>query len=81
MNLINPTELNVAMLRKKVNASDMAKAIQKSRVSFDKKKFGQVDFSATEIYKLSQELDLTIEDVNIIFFDGKLPNGKKNTKT
>jgi hypothetical protein len=68
-------ELNVAMLRNNATATKMADAIKKSRVSFNRKKYGEVPFDANEILALSKELSLTLEQVNVIFFDNELHDG------
>ncbi len=72
---MNTTEMKVAMLRKKVGSKEMADVIQKSRVSFDKKLFGHIPFDINEIQALATALSLTLQQVNVIFFDGNLPDG------
>jgi len=72
---VNVTELNVAMLRKGVNAKGMAEVIKKSRVSFDKKRSGTVQFELNEVQAISKALDLTLQQVNVIFFDSTLHDG------
>lgn len=72
---MNTTELNVAMLRKNATTTQMADAIKKSRVSFNRKKFGEVPFDANEILALSEALSLTMGQVNVIFFDSQLRDG------
>jgi hypothetical protein len=70
--LINTMELNVAMLRKGVSALDMSEAIRKSRVTFNKKRFGETPFDANEIAALKAALELTPTQVDVIFFGGSL---------
>jgi hypothetical protein len=60
-------ELNVVMLRKNVGSKELADVIKKSRVSFDKKRFGHVPFDINEVRALASALSLTLEQVNIIF--------------
>jgi len=77
---MNTTELNVAMVRKNVTANDMALAIRKSHVSFNKKRSGEIAFDANEIMALSTALSLTLQQVNVIFFDNILPDGNFTSK-
>ena len=73
---MNTMELNVAMLRNRVSALDMADVLMMSRVSFNKRRDGHTPFLQHEIVLLAQALNLTAEQVNIIFFDGNLPDSK-----
>lgn len=52
----------------------MADKIGLSRQTYNYKENGRLPFNAEEIIKISRELDLTLEEVNEIFFDGQLPN-------
>ena len=72
---MDTTELNVAMLRKGVTANQLADAIEKSRVSFNRKKFGEVPFDTREIFAIADALSLNLQQVNVIFFDGNLHDG------
>ena len=66
-------ELNIARIRKKKSAKDLAFAIGKSTASYNKKERGEVRFSSDEITTVTKELELTPEQVNAIFFDNNLP--------
>ena len=72
---MNTTELNVAMLRKNATATQMADVIKKSRVSFNRKKYGEVPFDANEISAIAEALSLNLQQVNVIFFDSNLHDG------
>jgi DNA-binding XRE family transcriptional regulator len=43
--------------------------------TYNHKENGKIQFKANEILTISILLDLTMEDVNEIFFDNTLPNG------
>ena len=73
--LVNTMELNVAMMRKKLTASDLADVIMLSRVSFNKRRNGQLPFKPEEIKLVAKTLELTPEQVDVIFFDGDLHDG------
>ena len=70
---MNQLELEYARKRKGKSKEDMAALIGKSVVSYGKKERGEVGFSDEEKVIVARELDLTPEQVNVIFFDGCLP--------
>lgn len=70
---MNRLELEYARKRKQKSKADMAAAIGKSVVSYSKKERGEVGFSDEEKVIIARELDLTVDQVNAIFFDGSLP--------
>jgi hypothetical protein len=72
---MNTMELNVAMMRNNFNAKKMADVIQKSHVSFNKKRCGDIPFDVNEVKSIASALSLTLEQVNDIFFDNYLPLG------
>ena len=69
---MNTMELNVAMMRKNVNAKDLSEAIKKSHVSFNKKRCGDVPFDVNEVKAIAVALELDLQQVNLIFFDNDL---------
>ena len=73
---MNTMELNGAMARKGKSSNDLARAIRKSHVSFNKKRFGEVPFDLNEICGVVTELELDLQQVNEIFFDGNLRDSK-----
>ena len=68
--------LKVAMTCKEKSADEVAKAIGISRVWFNKKRFGEHPFTNIEIGALAKVLELSLDDVNRIFFDNELQNSK-----
>lgn len=54
---------------------DMAKLIKKSTSSYIKKRRGKVKFENDEIIIIAKAFGLSLQEVNIIFFNGDLPNG------
>lgn len=53
---------------------EMADKIGISRQSYNSKENGKLQFLQEEIIKVSRELNLTLEEVNKIFFNSKLSN-------
>jgi hypothetical protein len=49
-------EMNIVMLRKNAWSKELADVIQKSRVSFDKKRFGHIPFDIKEVRALATAL-------------------------
>ena len=70
---MNSLELEYARKRKNKSKEEMALAIGKSVVSYAKKERGEVNFNDEEKVVVARELDLTTQQVNVIFFDGNLP--------
>ena len=71
---MNSLELEFARKKKGKTKEDMARAIGKTRISYQKKESGEVGFSDEEKIVIAKELELTADQVNAIFFDGNLPN-------
>lgn len=67
-------KLEFARREKGKSPKDMAQAIGKTENSYRKKERGEVAFSDDDKIIIANELDLTLSQVNEIFFDGKLPN-------
>lgn len=53
---------------------EMADKVGISRQSYNYKENNKMQFTPEEIIKISRELNLTLEEVDEIFFDGKLSN-------
>ena len=70
---MNQLELEYARKRNGKTKKEMAELIGKSVVSYCKKERGAVSFSDEEKVIIAKELDLSTEQVNVIFFDGNLP--------
>ena len=57
--------------------SDMGDMIEKSTDSYAKKERGEVEFTLEETVVIAIETGMKFEDFNAIFYDGRLPYGKK----
>ena len=53
---------------------EMADIIGISRQTYNYKENGRLSFTSEEIIKISIQLNLRLDEVNEIFFNGKLPN-------
>lgn len=51
---------------------EFAKELKMSHKSYNQKALGKIPFKSDEILEISSLLNLTKEDINKIFFDGKL---------
>ena len=71
---MNSLKLEFARRDKGKSLKDLAAAIGKTVNSYRKKERGDVAFNDEEKVIVARELDLTLEQVSEIFFDGKLPN-------
>lgn len=70
---MNSLELQFARKRKNKSKKDMAAAIGKCESSYSKKERGEVKFTDEERDIVIEVLELNLEQVNCIFFDGNLP--------
>lgn len=61
--------LEVIISNKGFKKSYLAKKMNLSYTSMKKKMKGEVEFKATEIAILKKELNLTDEEINLIFFE------------
>ncbi len=71
---MNSSKLKGLRVEKGKTQEEMAKSIEKSLDSYAKKERGEVIFLPDEIAIISNLLEMTFEQVNDIFFDGKLLN-------
>lgn len=76
---MNSLELQIARMRKGKTAQDMGEAIGKSRESYSKKETGEIRFSYEEVIAVADALDLNLQQVNTIIFDGKLKDEKNSS--
>lgn len=74
-------EFEKAMIDHGMERKDVADALGMSTVLLGKKMRGETDWWVHEVRSLSQMLDLDVQLVNDIFFDGKLPKNNKNIPT
>ena len=61
-------KLTCLMCQRGLSSQDMADIIKKSRVTFDKKRFGDAPFNSDEIRDIAEALNLDAEEVKQIFF-------------
>ena len=71
---MNTKSLKLAMLTQDVTNCDLAAALNKKIVTMNRKIKGEIPFATKEILVMSEKLSLTVDDVNVIFFDGQLRN-------
>lgn len=77
--MTNTNEFKAALVRKGMTAGDLAEMIGISRQSLSYRMNNIVEFRISEVEKISQILELTLEEKNLIFFenqDGKMPIGE-----
>lgn len=65
-------ELRAERVRRGVKAKDMAALIHKTYSMYQKKERGESFFTIDEIIIIANKLQLTLPQVNAIFFDSKL---------
>lgn len=66
---MNHEELRVVMMRKKITNREMAAKLSLSEQALYNKLNGVTEFKNSEIKKITTLLDLSMDDVNLIFFD------------
>ena len=66
---MNYEELRVVMMRKKITNREMAAKLSLSEQALYNKLNGVSEFKNSEIKKITTLLDLSMDDVNLIFFD------------
>jgi DNA-binding XRE family transcriptional regulator len=71
-NLLKSKRIFKGLLQKKA-----AEKLGLTEKTYNYKENGKVEFKANEIVIISTILDLTMKDVNEIFFDDNLPNGNE----
>lgn len=69
---MNTSELRAERVRQRKNVEYMAKVISKSNDTYAKKERGLVKFTPEEIAAVSNDLMLSPEKLNLIFFDSNL---------
>lgn len=73
-NLLKSKRIFKGLLQRKA-----AEKLSLTEKTYNHKENGKVEFKANEILTISTILDLTMKDVNEIFFDNILPNGNKES--
>ena len=66
---MNYEELRVVMMRKKITNREMAAKLSLSEQALYNKLNGVTEFKNSEIKKITTLLGLSMDDVNLIFFD------------
>lgn len=69
---MNLMELKIARIRKELTQKELAEKLGMAEVSYNRKEQGIREFSREEIEKLALLLNLDMDKVNEIFFNGKL---------
>lgn len=77
---MNTSELRAERVRQSKSVEYMAQVIGKSNDTYAKKERGLVKFAPEEIAAVSNDLSLSPEKLNLIFFDSNLLFGKFDTK-
>lgn len=72
---VNTLELKADRTRNGLSGEELAKRIGISIEGYRKKERGEYDFKPSEIYNIANELNMTLDRVNVVFFGGKLPRG------
>jgi predicted transcriptional regulator len=69
---MNFPELKAAMARKNINIPLLAEMLKISKKTIYSRFSGETDFNLSEIRKIAEILELTSEDILIIFFAEKV---------
>lgn len=74
---MNTIELRVERMRNGVSTEEMASVLGfRSADAYRKHEKGIVEWNTKQILAAAERLNLTLEGVNVIFFDGKLPTSQ-----
>lgn len=73
---MNANELKSERVRQGKSTQYMADVIGKSVMTYRKKESGEVKFTPDEMTSVANDLNLSPEGLNLIFFDSKLLNSK-----
>ncbi|MDF2545796.1 MAG: family transcriptional regulator [Anaerosolibacter sp.] len=69
---MNPNKLKGMRIEKGYTQEELAAKMGISLKTYNRKELGMIEFSRKEISNLAEELNLSIDKVNEIFFDNKL---------
>lgn len=69
---MNIAEFRVAIARANVSNRELAACLGLSEQAFYNKLHGRTEFKNSEILKLARKLDLSMRDVNVIFFNASV---------
>lgn len=73
---MDSTRLRELRAGRRIPLEKLAEVIGKSIVSYSKKERGEVKFKPDEVIALSEFYGLSYDEMNGIFYDNNLPNGK-----
>jgi transcriptional regulator with XRE-family HTH domain len=73
--LLNRKKLKGVRVEKDFTQKSISTELGMGIISYHRKELGQREFTRTEIEKTAKVLELTLQDVNEIFFDNNLPIG------
>jgi len=73
--------IKIARIYKNLTQDEVSKLLGVTISTYNRKELGLVDFKREEVLRLAKILDLTLQDVNEIFFNNKLTDvlNKKET--
>lgn len=73
---MDSTRLRELRAGRRIPLEKLAEVIGKSIISYSKKERGEVKFKPDEVIALSEFYGLSYDEMNAIFYDNNLPNGK-----
>lgn len=71
-------KVKIARISKNLTQEEVAELLGVTLATYNRKELGLVDFKRDEVLRLAGILDLTLQDVNKIFFDSKLTDRLKD---
>ena len=74
---MSPNKIKAKRVLKGFTQSQVAELLKMKSQTYMLKEKGKSTFTDSEKISLAIALELTLQDVNEIFFDGLLPNGKQ----
>lgn len=69
---MNILELKAAMARKGISIPQLADVLKLSKKTMYTRFSGETDFNLSEIRKIADVLELSYEEIKVIFFDDKV---------
>jgi len=73
--------IKVARICKNLTQDEVSKLLGVTISTYNRKELGLVDFKREEVLRLAKILDLTLQDVNEIFFNNKLTDMLNKNQT
>ena len=75
---MNSRELKAARVKKDYNQSEVAEYLNIALKTYSRKETGKVPFTPEEIVRLANLLDLSLKEIDVIFFDSRLAHVLNN---